>query len=155
MQLILKGVPLVVGILLTIFLPSILDEKTHQFARDGVLIRKRKEDDRNPHDSLDYVLKWRDLIIAVFTGIFVLQFAAAEEITSTSQSLAFIPLPFKWHLSDVATFFTIILVPVLLIFAFLLAVKLRTTNVQTKYWLKFTLLIMPLYIVSFFFVYSA
>src|SRR5258708_13108467 len=100
MQLILKGVPLVVGILLTIFLPSILDEKTHQFARDGVLIRKRKEDDRNPHDSLDYFLKWRDLLIAVFTCIFVLQFAAEAQITSTTHSLAFIPLPFNLHLSD-------------------------------------------------------
>ncbi len=157
MQFILKGVPLFVGILLTIFLPSILDEKTHQYAKDGVLIKSRKEEDRNPHDSLDYVLKWRDLIIAVFTGIFVLQFAAAEEISSTSQSLAFILLPFTWHLSDVATFFTIIFVPVLLIFAFLLTVKLKTTNVQSdfQYWLKFTLLVMPLYAVSFLFVYSA
>jgi hypothetical protein len=156
MQFILKGIPLVVGILLTIFLPYILDDKTHQYATDRTLIKSEKKVDRNPHDSLDWVLRWRDLIIAVFTGIFVLQFAAAEEITSTSQKIAFIPLPFNWHLSDVALFFTIILMPVFLIFAFLLSLKLKTTDVQSDfaYWLKFSLLVMPFYIISFLFVYS-
>src|SRR5215469_1068640 len=112
MQFVLKGVPLVVGILLTIFLPWILDEKTHKSAKDGTLITSDKKTNRNPHDSLDYLLRWRDLIIAVFTGIFVLQFAAAEDIASPSQKLAFIPIPFNWHLSDIAMFCTIIFVPV-------------------------------------------
>ena len=153
---ILKGAPLIVGLLLTTFLPYLLYEKTHQYARDSVLIKRRKEEDRNPHDSLDYVLNWRDLITTIFTGIFVLQFAAAEEITSTSQKLAFINLPFNWHLSDVATILTIF-VPVVLIFAFFLSVQVKTTGLQSKrqYWTKFCLFVLPSYFLAFLFVYSA
>jgi hypothetical protein len=154
---ILKGVPLIVGILLNIILPFVLNEKAHEYATDGTLIKSKKSENRNPHDTLDYVIQWRDLIIAVFTGIFVLQFAAAEDITSTSQKLAFIPLPFKWHLSDVAIAFTVILVPLLLILAFILSLKLKSTSVQSafQYWVKFSFLVIPLYAVSCLFVYSA
>ncbi len=156
MQLILKGTPLFVGLLLTISLPYLLYEKTHHYARDGVLIKRRKEEDRNPHDSLDYVLNWRDLITTIFTGIFVLQFAAAEEITSRSHKLAFISLPFDWRLSEVATFCTIILVPLLLIFAFFLSVQLKTTGLQSRwqYWMKFCVFVLPFYFIAFLFVYS-
>ncbi len=157
MQFIIKGIPIIVGILLTIFLPSILDDKTHHYATDGTLIKSSKRVNRNPHDSLDWVLRWRDLIIAIYTGIFVLQFAAAEDITSTSQKIAFIQLPFNWHLSDVALFFTIILMPLFLIFAFFLSQKLKTADVQFDfaYWLRFSLFVMPFYIISFLFVYSS
>lgn len=153
---ILKGVPLIIGILLNIFLPFVLNEKTHEYATDGTLIKSKKREDRNPHDTLDYVIQWRDLIIAVFTGIFVLQFAAAEDITSPSQKLAFISIPFKWHLSDVAIAFTVVLVPIFLILAFVLSSKLKSTSVQSpiRYWFKFSLLVIPLYAVSFLFIYS-
>jgi hypothetical protein len=149
-QNILKGMPLIIGIFLTIFLPILLHERTHHIAKKEGLTNKDGAD-----DTLDWLLNWRDLLIAVPTGLFVLQFAAAGQLTSTCHQLFFIPLPETIQLSDISLL-VVFFSPVLLLFGWLLAEKLELGQVKNPpiYWLIFLFSVLPWYILSFFFVYS-
>ncbi len=145
-QNILKGMPLVIGIFLTIFLPILLHKRTHFIAENEGLIT-----DENGGKTLELLLNWRDLVIAAPTGLFVLQFAAAGQLTSTCHQLFFIPLPE----SDISLL-VVFLSPVLLLFCWLLAAKQEIDWSEKKwtYWPRFLLFVLPWYIFSFFFVYS-
>ena len=149
-QNILKGMPLVIGIFLTLFLPVLLHGRTHHIASKENLVS-----DETSHDTLDYLLNWRDLLIAVPTGLFVLQFAAAGQLTSTCHNLFFIQLPQEMQLSDVALI-VVFITPILLLFGWLLAEKLELRQAQSKviYWPIFIISVIPWYLLSFFFVYS-
>lgn len=162
-QNILKGMPLVIGLFLTIFLPILLHERTHLVAKQESLIK-----DENDGVSLDLLLNWRDLLIAVPTGLFVLQFAAAGQLTSTCHQYFFIPLPNTIQLSDISLL-VVFFSPVLLLFCWLLAETLKLGCLLPKkpkngsekkkkkkwrYWFIFLLPVLLLYTSSFFFVYS-
>jgi hypothetical protein len=149
-QNILKGMPLIIGIFLTIFLPVLLHGRTHRIAEKENLIK-----DENDDKALGYLLNWRDLLIAVPTGLFVLQFAAAGQLTSTCHKLFFIQLPKDVPLSDIALL-VVFITPILLLFGWLLAEKLELRQAQIRpiYWFIFFISVIPWYLLSFFFVYS-
>ncbi|HYT45694.1 MAG TPA: hypothetical protein VEP90_25440 [Methylomirabilota bacterium] len=142
MQTFLKLLPLASGFLLTLFLPFAIKKSTRENAKE--------EGVTNDPYSLEWLLAWRDLIIAIYTGIFVLQFSAASAIGSKSL------IAKNVKLSDVA-FVTIILVSFILLFGWILLSKLKVHNVQTKrgikYWFVFFPSVLIWYILSFFFVY--
>jgi hypothetical protein len=146
----LKGMPLAIGVLLTVFLPSVLHRRTHNIAAKENLIK-----DLNDDKTLDYLLNWRDLLIAVPTGLFVLQFAAANQLTSTCYKLWFIPLPNTVPLSAIALL-VVIITPILLLGSWFLAEKLELRQAQLKfvYWPIFLFSVIPWYVLSFFFLFS-
>src|SRR5438477_164931 len=76
----LKLAPLVVTLALTIALPFILSKRTHNLAVSNLLVAEENKDPEG-HDTLEYLLSWRDLMSAVITALFVLLFAVAEKIT--------------------------------------------------------------------------
>lgn len=154
LQVFLKGLPLGISIILTIFLPFLLKRRTHDNAVMQELMVDFKQDDK-PHDKLDNLLKWRDLVIAFVTSLFVLEFSAAQEITSNSHFLAFIPLPDNWKLSDVATI-TVVGLALFPLFGWLLTERLSVKFVEKdrNYWFLFAILVIFWYFLSFLFVYS-
>lgn len=145
-----------VGIMLTIVLPLLLEGRTHQNADEAQLIERSDATKINKHHNLTYLINWRDLIIAIFTGVFTLQFAAAEKIGSTSHTFAMISLPGYTSLSDIAMIVTVCLIPLMLPLGLLLADRLKLTCIQLpiKYWSLFILCVIPWYLLAFCFVYS-
>ena len=155
LQVFLKGLPLGISIILTIFLPFLLNRRTHDNAVEEELMVDFKQV-QEPHYKLDNLLKWRDLVIAFVTSLFVLEFSAAQEITSQSHFLAFIPLPNNWQLSDVATI-TVVGLALFPLFGWLLTERLSVKFVERdlNYWFLFSVLVMFWYFLSFLFVYSS
>ena len=144
---ILKGLPLIIGLIITIFLPSLIDERTHAYASDEQMIGKRDQDP-GEHDTLDFLLRWRDLVTSMITGIFVFQFAAAQRLTSENRI-------FNIPIADIALLVVVGLTPILLIFSLIVAFKLKLKSIQSrpKYWVKFAIFVVPLYLISLLFVY--
>src|SRR5437588_10160863 len=80
-----KLLPLLVGLLLTFLVPKVLQKRTHELSIEEALIR---EQDFASHDTLDYLLTWRDTINNVILGIFVLLFTISEDVTSRNAIIA-------------------------------------------------------------------
>lgn len=150
LQTFLKFLPLASGILLTILLPFAIKKSTYENATEENITSNTT----NSLDTLDWFLAWRDLIGAIYTGIFVLQFSAATAIGSNKSTLG------NLKLSDLAMI-TVILVSFILLVGWIMLNQLKVYHIHTKskrkvkYWLIFLGLVIPWYFISFFFVYNS
>ena len=150
--LILKAMPLIVTLLLTGFLPPTLRKRTHDLAVTGLLLKEEKKpEDSESHDTLEYLLTWRDLITAVITGLFVLEFSVAEKIIEiiTSNSPVTADHQVDWALVIIVTM--VFILPLLLVAIWHLTDNLGLQSMQSKrtYWLLFAISVVPWYLASF------
>ena len=131
-----KLLPLIVGLLLTFLLPKVFHRRTHELAIEAPLIA---EQDKASHDTLDYLLDWRDTLNTVVLALFVLLFSVDEEVASSNSIIA-----------TIAGFAAFGLIPVMLIIAWFLATKLELTSVKEKkgYWRVCILVTVFCYILS-------
>ncbi len=139
-EIILKGLPVFGGLLLTFLFSFVLGKRTSKLACDELLIIR---DDLEKLDTLKYLLNWRDLITAVLTGLFVLQFSAAQKIASNNSVLA-----------TIASVVTVAIIPLMIISIWLLADYLEPHHVQSKgvFWSVITLITLC-YVFSLVFTY--
>lgn len=150
LQTFLKFLPLASGLLLTILLPYAIKKSS----RENAVAENLTGDTNDNLDTLDWFLAWRDLISAIYTGIFVLQFSAATAIGSSKSTFE------NLKLSDLAMM-TVILVSFVLLIGWILLNQLRVYHIHTrekysvKYWSIFLVLVLPWYILSFFFVFNS
>src|SRR6266702_1424152 len=106
-QVILQGLPVIGGLIFTILFSTVLHRKAHDLAVAKLFnpyltnnkIQELWEDDLNLY------LRWRDLFTSVMTGIFVLEFTAAEQVGSKLV-----------YLADAAILIIVVIVPVALLF---------------------------------------
>jgi hypothetical protein len=151
--------PLIVSFFLTIALPFWIRDRTCKYAKDeNVIVGDTREAVETRMKRLDFLLNWRDFIIAVLTGIFVIQFSAAEKIESTSHLIGIldIPLPKDVPLSVVATV-VLWVVPGLILAGSFLPVVLTPRHVRPHrplYWLLLIILLASSYFVSALLIYS-
>jgi len=151
--LLLKAMPLIVTLLLTGFLPSVLRRRTHGLAVKSLLLDKEETPaDKESHETMDYLLNWRDLITAVVTGLFVLEFSVAEKVTEKITAIHPVTSGQSVAWAIVVVIAMIFLIPLFLVAAWYLTNKLELNPMQSKlkYWLLFTFFVVPLYVVSFF-----
>lgn len=146
----LRAMPLCVTLALNVLLPVVLRKRVHEQAVSSLLLEK-EEAKPEGHDTLEYLLTWRDLITTIITGLFVLLFSIAdktiEEITVSHPVV--VNQPLNWTVVIlVAMIFT---VPLLLAVIWFLTEKLGLRPMQSKlkYWCLFICLVLPLYIISF------
>ena len=143
-EVIVKSLAVVISLILVILLPAILHEQTH---RNAVKEQLLPEEDADPvgHAVLEKLFEWRDLIAAVLTGIFILEFAAVDRLTSECVAVAI-----------AAHVMAFGLVPVMLLICTLLINKLGVRHGPSKamYWLLFSILVVPWYGASVLFVVS-
>ncbi len=132
----LKLLPLIVGFVLTYFLPKVFHKRTHELAIGAPLIAQQNDAD---HDTLDYLLGWRDTISAVVLSLFVLLFSSDEEVTSSNVIFA--------SIAKVGAFG---LIPVMIIVAWFLTNKLELVSIKEKsgYWRVCNIIIVFCYILS-------
>lgn len=115
-QIIIKGLPVFVSFVLTFVLPYILRKKVYKLAHDDAHLADNDEE----LETLDYLIEWRDLIIAVLIGLFVLQFAAAGQVTSKNDTIA-----------TIALILTIAIIPLMIIGGWILADNLGLESIQS------------------------
>jgi hypothetical protein len=137
-ELIAKFLALAMGLVLGLLLPAILGDRTHSHAIAEHLLPEQQADPAG-HDKLERLFEWRDLIAAVLSGIFVLEFAAADKIASHDQVVA--------HIAYVVA---LGIVPIMLLTSFLLVSKLPVRKSPTKigYWLAFSVMVLPWYLLA-------
>lgn len=140
---VLKVIPLVVTFVLTIFLSSILGKRTHDLAVDELILPDANTDSA-AHKTLDYLLRWRDLMTATVTGLFVLFFSAIDNLTQNNSITV-----------DTVIFVVVVAVVVmllLLVAAWFLPNRLGLTLMQSNLWycILFILFVVTLYVGSFF-----
>ncbi len=147
-EIIIKAVPLIAGGVLTALFATVISKRTRDLAISHLFEKYMAQSNNGINKKsweadLQSFLKWRDLITAVLTGLFVLEFSAAEKIQSKIALL-----------ENSAFVITTILVPVLVIVVLVIAYRMGVRRIQSHYWLKFILSTVIWYIISFVFVYS-
>ncbi|SRR6266568_1430351 len=140
-QIILKSVPVFSGLLLTFLISFVLHKRTSELAYSELLVRRNDEE---KIDTLKYLLNWRDMLAALFIGLFVLQFSAVGQITSNNYLLALI-----------ASIITLAILPMMIISIWFLANHFEPHHVQSKrwYWLLLIVVIALCYVFSLVFTY--
>ena len=133
---IFKVLPLIVGLFLTYFLPKVFHKRTHQLAVEELFIL---EQDNVAHDTLDYLLDWRDMINAVVLSLFVLLFSVDEDVTSTNSIIA-----------SIAEWIVFGLIPVMIVVVMFLVNTLKPASVKGKrgYWWACVVIIVLCYMLS-------
>src|SRR2546428_11002584 len=108
-QLILKAIPLVVTFLLTAGLPFIIRRRTHDLAVDNLLLANERTNAED-HDTLEYLLCWRDLLTGVILGLFVVVFSVIDKIidTITSNHLVTTNHTIPWNVVIIAVVLVIL-----------------------------------------------
>lgn len=134
-----KALTLVIGFTIIYLLPLLIDDKTEQKAVNDSVIGNTRDN----RDTLGYLLKWRDGSLALLGGIFVVQFAAAEDV------------PKSGRLGDIAFAIVLAAVPVLLLItvAWVRWIPLKSFMSGKWYWAIMTPLVGFLYVVAGLFVF--
>lgn len=144
---------MLLGLLITVILSYVLERRTHDHAINENLVGDPDKDPKSLGDlqTLDNLIRWRELTTAFFTGIFVLQFSAAQKISSKYKIFASMDMT----VADIAQSITVVL-PWILLIGFVFADKLRLFYVQSsaRYRIIFLSTVLPWYLISAVFVYA-
>jgi hypothetical protein len=143
-EVLIKALAVVLGLSLNILLPIMLATRSHLDAVKERLLPDL-EDDRIGHAKLIKLFEWRDLIAAIVTGVFALEFAAADKLMSHCLAVR-----------NAAYIIVFGIVPVMLMICSVLINKLGIRHKQSKvgYWLAFILMVVPWYGAALLFVLS-
>jgi hypothetical protein len=148
----IKAIPLIVGLLLIFIPPMLLRSRTESLADDALdkyITKKGNPQEDNAIrktwiGNLDYLMNWRDLVTAILISLFTWEFAAVEKIGSTQPIV-----------KAVAIVVIAAIIPGLMLGALGLANKwdLKTMQSKAQYRAIFVFLVMPWYIAAIIFTY--